>query len=613
MLAHAVRRVPLTVWVLLIALAPILVPTMQALSHLPLGGELPAGMHDPDSWLRLTLAHDWLMGGNWYDHTYRSNGPLELAISPWTRPMDLVIALLVKLQFMGDDLPTKIVRAALVLPLIWMAGLTLALVTITRRLTAMPHALFMLGVLLVTAPINYNYFSPGNADHHAPLSMLFCWIVALLLHHDVRRSNGLFAIGALLALMLWISPEALLIIALVYGWFGMRWLAGDTLKPLVRVATTTALLAVGAIMIERPPAEWTIRLYDSISIAQAAPLAMVALVAWLLARITSFFWIWRAVAAAVLLGFTCAAIYLLDPLFFHGPMAQVHAYIHSGFLPRIHEAKSAFEQPWLKLIGLLIQPVAALYVAFRCATQRNGIIAPAQAAALLYLMVGTLAMYLSQLRWAYYFFPLVPLVLAPFLASWLNPQHRKVDSYWPALRLRRFSERQLTARRIPLMLALLVLPCLCIMGAALLEKRSTTDISACPLAVRSLLQNGEIDAIGNGKVLTVFAPSDLSSEMMFFTKHRPIAGNYHREGQGLDTLWQAQLSTNLEDFTKALRTRKVGLVIICPDGSAPADAIIHRLHAGKLKPPAGLTPYTIKTKLKPKARPAIFLVKGASR
>ena len=592
---------------------PILLLTVQAFALLPLGGKLPAGLHDPDTWLRLSLVRDWLQGGSWYDHRYASNAPFDPIVSPWTRPLDLVIALLVKLQFFDTDLNTKLVRAALVMPLMWMTGIALALASIIRRITPMPHATVMLGVLLISAPINYNYLNPGNGDHHGPLGMLFCWVVALLMQYDARRGRGLTAIGALLALMLWISPEALFLIAIVYGWLGLRWLAGEPMRPLAVVATVTALLAAVAVAVERPPSQWAVPLYDSISIALVGPLALVALAAWLLARLTSFFWLWRALAAALLLAIVAAIIHGLDPLFFHGPMVQAHAYIRTDFLPHIHEAQPAFSEPWLKLVGLLIQPAAALYVAGRCATRRHGVLAPAQAMLLLYVLVGALALYMIQMRWAYYFFPLVPLVLAPFLGAWLNPHHRKIDSFWPASRLRRFTTRQLVARRVPLLLALLVLPSLCIVGSALMEKRATTDFSACPAAIRTLLQNGEIDAIGGGRALTVFAPSDLSSEFLFFTRHRPIASHYHREGAGIQTLWQAQLSTNMDALAQVLRARKADLLILCPDGTIPDDAAVHRLYQGKAKPPANFQPYTIRTNPPPKSPPAIFLVKQASR
>ncbi len=613
MLAHAVRRVPLAVWAILIALLPLLLHFFSTLANFPIGSGAPIGIHDPDSWLRLTLVRDWLSGGGWHDHSYASNAPFDAAQSPWTRPMDLVIALFTKLQFGGAELTTKLVRASLVLPLIWMVLMVSALLHITRRFTRMPHAILLVGVLILTASINYNYFGAGNADHHAPLSALFCWVVALLLNHDPRRGNGLIAIGALLALMLWISPEAILIIAIVYGWLGLQWLAGASLRPLVRVATTTALLSIAAVMIERPFAEWTTRIYDSISLAQVLPLALVALAAMLLARVTSFFWMWRALAAAALLSAIGVALYLLDPLFFRGPMALVDPYIHTGFLPRIAEANHAWDEPTLKFIGLLLQPLVALFVAFRCATQRNGILSPAQATTLLYLLLATGALYLAQIRWAYYFFPLVPLVLAPFLGAWLNPQHSTVASYWPASRLRRLSDQQMMARRIPLLLVILALPSILIVLPALLQPSTgTNEMRACQESLRRLIQNGELGKLGNGKSLTVFATTDSGAEMLFFTPHRIIASNYHREGAGIRDVWEAQGSTKLADLQRVVRKRKVDVVIICPDNAVAKDAATHRLYDGSLKA-AWLEPYKIKAKLKGKAQPSIFLVNGAAR
>lgn len=607
MLAHAVRGVPTLVWALLIALVPLLLRTFDMI------GDAPLGMHDPDSWLRLTLVRDWLSGGGWYDHSYHSNAPLTAMQSPWTRPLDIVIGFFTTLQFGGSELTDKLVRTAYFLPLFWMTLLVLALLTIMRRITRMPHALLLVGVLFVTAPINYNYYAPGNADHHAPLAALFAWVVALLLNHDARRGNGLVVIGILLALMLWISPESLLLIAIIYGWLGLQWLGGASLKPLLRVATTTALASAVAVMIERPFAEWTTHIYDSISIAQVMPLALVALAAFLLSRITSFFWLWRALAASALLGAMGAALYFIDPLFFHGPMASVDAYIHTEFLPRIVEARHAWSEPTLEFVGLLLQPLFALYVAFRCLSQRQGILPPAASACLLYLLVATGALYLVQQRWAYYFFPLVPLVLAPYLAAWLNPQHSAVSSYWPASRLRRLTDKQIMAKRLPLLLVVLATPALLLIISGLSSDHTAVNaMAACHKEVRRLAQNDELTKLGNGKSLTIFAPTDLGPEILFFTPHHVIASNYHREGSGIRTVWTAQASKKPGPLHKALIQRKADLLIICPDTAVDDDAFMLRLRTGEAKEP-WLLPAKIKAKGTPTAKPGIFLVKGNAR
>lgn len=608
---HAVKRVPLGIWALAIAMLPLLLRTIDALWQLPLGSGQPVGLHDPDSWLRLTLVRDWLQGGGWYNHHYLSNAPLDPTTSPWTRPLDIIIAALAQPQW--GELLTRLTRTALLLPMVWLSLLVAALLFTVRRLTTMPHAIPLVGVLLLSAPINYNYLQPGNADHHAPLSVLFCWVVALLLNHDARRGNGLTLIGLLLALMLWISPEAMIIIAIVYAWFGLQWLAGASLKPLTRVATVTALTAAAAVMLERPPTAWRDFIYDSISMAQVMPLALAALAGMLLSRITSFFWLWRAAAAAALLGVIGIALHCIDPKFFMGPMANVDAYIHSDFLPRIKEASHALSDPTLKFIGIMIQPLLALVVLVRCATQRHGIIAPGKAVGLLFLLLATGALYMAQLRWSYYFFPLVPLALAPYLAAWLNPQRSAVSSYWPANRLRRLEERQLMARRIPLLLVTLALPSVLILVSAALQEKKGLATPQCHRAVRTLIQNGELTSLGGEKPLTVFAPTDLGAEILFFTPHRIIASNYHREGPGIRDVWEAQTSTTLARLQQTVKAHKVDAVILCPDTTATKEAALERLRTGDLKAPDWLKPYKIKTKLKPKTQPSIFLVNGKTR
>lgn len=608
---HAVKRVPLGVWAVLIALLPILPRALEALWQFPFGSDGVIGLHDPDSWLRLTLVRDWLQGGSWYDHSYASNAPNDPAVSPWTRPLDVVIAAIAQLQ--GGELTTRLVRTAIILPLLWMGLAAAALVFTVRRLTTMPHAILLVGVLLLTAPINYNYFSPGNADHHAPLCALFCWVVALMIAHDPRRANGIVPMGLLLSLMLWISPEALFIIAIVYGWFGLQWLAGASLRPLAKLATTLTLGSMAALAIERPLSQWLHYSYDTISIAYVQVLAMLALACWLLTRITSFFWLWRAVAAALLLCAVVAVTSMVDPKFLVGPMADADPYIFSDFLPRVIEAHHAWSESTLKLIGLLVQPLLAFYVALRCATQRHGIIAPGKALTLAYLLLMTGVMYFTQMRWAYYFFPLVPLLLAPFLASWLNPQRSAVSAYWPANRLRRLDDRQLMRRRIPLLLLALVLPSVLILSGAYLEKRYASPVLRCHREVRQMIQNGEIASMGQGKPQTILTATELGPELLFFTHDRIIASYYHREGKGIRAVWEAQATEQPARLQAFVKARKVDAIIICPDSYAPEAAVLHRLRNGELATPPWLKPYKTKAKQSGDTAPAIFLVNRQAR
>ncbi len=220
------QRVPLAVLAFALIAVPHLLFVISKWHAVPLHDGLPVGPSDPDPWLRLTLVRDWLMGGSWYDHSVsHSNAPWGGITSPWTRPLDVVIATLVRLQPDSVDMNLRLMRAALMLPWIWMMLLIVGVYRLVRLSSAAPSSTLMASVLIAAMPLTWNYFGIGNADHHAPLAVLFIWALHGLLR-DAPKRRHIIASGLLLALQLWVSFEALILIGAIYVWYGVHWLRG---------------------------------------------------------------------------------------------------------------------------------------------------------------------------------------------------------------------------------------------------------------------------------------------------------------------------------------------------------------------------------------------------
>ncbi len=56
----------------------------------------------------------------------------------------------------------------------------------------------------------------------------------------------------------------------------------------------------------------------------------------------------------------------------------------------------------------------------------------------------------------------------------------------------------------------------------------------------------------------------MGGDVLFFTPQKIIAGNYHREGQGLKTLYDIETAKTADDALKLLEARKVETVLACP-------------------------------------------------
>ncbi len=604
------KRIPTSAWAVLAMILPMLLLVVMRWYQVPIHDGKPIGTADPDPWLRLTLVREWLLGGSWYSHVMtHSNAPWGGISSPWTRPLDMVIALLTQLQPDAVELNLRLMRAALLLPSLWMA---LLLMGLFRAVTHMhPHAMnpWLVCALIASGTTMWNYFSPANADHHAMLAAVFVWVVAGFLNPAPRMAQ-LVAMGALLALQLWISPEAMVLIGGIYGWYGLRWLMGDakTARAWPVLCTSVAAVSALALMVERHPEAWFAPVYDSISVVYVLPLMLVAAAVWVLHAL-------RAVAAparVVLAGISAAMVAYLSwrafPLLLHGPMAEVDAYIFTDFLPRIVETQPLFDAPVWHVVSMLVQPLMAACVLWMAWRRRPMLFTAMHLLQLSYLLLLTGGLYLTQQRFYYYFYPMVVLVLAPALAPLFTPD----ATTWPARWLARHTPSGQMLRRLALLAMVMLLPMGLMLASPARDTPDSRQIDGCITQTRALIYSGGLNGIGGGAPLTFYAPTDVGGEMLFFTPHRIIASNYHREGAGIRYVWEANRISDMAQLRQHLRQRGVEALLLCPSVMARSDSVLGQLRTGLITVD-WLEPVSVKfvssTTLKASKKPVIFIVK----
>ena len=605
-------RIPLWAWALILLGIPMLIrATLYALA-LPLPYGTIIGPGDPDPWLRLSLVRDWLSGVSWYDHeVLRSNAPYAGISTPWTRPLDVVIALFVKAQLGLAPLHIELQRAALFLPCVWMMLLLGGLCRAVMHLQAARITPILIVALIGAMPVIWNYFGTGNADHHALLCALWVWALAPHLAPLTPRRTMVIS-GMLLALMLWISPEALVLIGLLYMFYGIAWLAGhDSAKRLPVLASAVAFGTAIALIIERPMQQWAVPIYDSLSVVHVLVTSLTAIMAWVLLLASSKLQsLHRRLIAGKLATFLLGiVIWQIVPKFFLGPMAEVDPFIFSHFLPRITEAQPLFTERPFYVVAMLIQPFMAAWLCIFLLRKRETLYAPYQAWLLLYLVAMTSLLYFTQQRWYYYFYPVVVIALAPYLAALFTPHDPAVSSRWPARALNHLSEASQLKKRGPIFALALILPLVLLIT---LEDRSTAvsrRADACQKEARILIHGGKLNGLADGKALNFLAPTDLGGEMLFFTPHRIVASNYHREGKGLKYVWDAESIESASELRTHLSARQIDAILFCPDATTPKTSYLLRLQQGKLSPPAWLSvvPYT--TSIAADSRPLLMLVK----
>lgn len=572
------RIIPAEIWALLLIALPMALVALERIETIHTAPHQISGPNDPDSWLRLTLVRAWMQGGDWYDHRItRSNAP-DGTTTPWTRPLDGVIATLVKAQPGDAPLDTKLLLAASALPVLWMVILMLGLFRGAQHLNPTPLTYLMLAALVGATPILWSYFGQGNADHHAMLAALWAWVLADSLAPSAQPRHA-WRQGTLLALMLWISPEALLLIALVYGWPLLRWLAdGRPLRPLAQLTGATAGVSLLALLVERGPDHWLTPIYDSLSIVHVVLLWLCALVVAMLMGLPAR---WRARRATRLLaakiGGTALLVTmgLLYPKFFSGPMAEVSPFIFDEFLPRIHEAKPLLAKPPMVAASLLVLPALAALLYGVMLRVRQPLLPRATTLQLLLFLAVTLALVLVQIRWYYYLFPLVALMLAPLVGALADE-----DARWPARIALRFSPIPRMLVRLAAILFVVATPLILFSASPAPLSPQGKTISACERAARYAIRSGALEQALGPAPLTLYAPTNLGAEILFHTPYHIIASNYHREGEAIRYVWHATRIPDEAALKAYLAERKVTALLLCPDGRAPTNSLLMRLHAG---------------------------------
>lgn len=560
----------------------------------PYGHEAMRWNQDTDTWLRLTLVRDWLEGGSWYDHgMHRSNAPVGGTQSPWTRPLDVVIAALA--LPMEGDVTTRLIKAALVLPALWATLYMSGIMVAARRLLPHPDAALMAAAMAACLPLMWNYFGVANADHHAPLAALFAWVVALVLRDTPR---ALACAGALLGLMLWMSPEALIPMGLTLCYVAGRFVwVGRGLRGLLALALVMALVTALAVLVERPQEAWFVPLYDSVSVVHVLALSLAASAVCAVAVTSPARRAQRMQRVGLALacgGVGLAVMAAVYPLFFAGPMVGLHPYIIHDFLPRINEAQPLWKQAHvMQAAAVLWQPVLgclALLLLVRRAAPRV-----VKAEPLWWVGAGLVLMLCAcmvQLRWYYYMAPFLGLMLMLVLAPLMRPTHESVRGSWPARVLEGESEGFAAWLRQTALLVVVLVPYVLILFEPEPARRNTVPVATqsdrCELLATAWIRSGGLYRDAGTTPLTLLAPTNLGTQILYFSPHRIIASNYHREGAAIAYAWESMAVTESADLREYLAQRDVDMLLVCPDAMASNASVLMRYYQGSEPIPAWL-------------------------
>jgi asparagine N-glycosylation enzyme membrane subunit Stt3 len=309
-------------------------------------GVLAGRLVDPDCYVRLMRIERLVTTGAWWDGLMPLLNAPQGLVMHWTRLFDLVV-----LAFSLPLLPFMDLHQAL----FWGGALTSPLLQVpAAMLIAWAGRAYVGGrgsllavVLFLVQPGIYGVYQVGRADHHCLLLTLAVAVLALLLtwaHRcGVARHLPLLA-GIAAAAGLWVGTEALMTIAVAGGSLALGWLLGrrDAAAALWHFALGLLLASVLALLLERPPAEWTAVELDRLSLVHGVLVILLAGAAGLVAlagrNTRAGFPVRLTVAAAGAL-LVLVPLGLLFPQFFAGPYGEIDPANQAVFLQSVREAE----------------------------------------------------------------------------------------------------------------------------------------------------------------------------------------------------------------------------------------------------------------------------------
>ncbi len=577
---------------------------------------------DPDGYMRLNRVLALHDGGSWFDSRYWRINPPEGHVQHWTRPLDALLlagGLLLEPVFgfrqglhLWGVLFSPVCLALSLLALAW------AIEPVLDR-----DARLFACLAYLMQPTVLAYSSVGRPDHHALLLLLFVTLLGLtfrLLIDPLDRRSARFA-GAIAALALWISLEAVTFVGCSMAVLALYWLLGD--GGLGRqnrdyLATLTLTLGV-ALLIERGPLQLFAIENDRLSILHVTLFALITLFWLLAARVGPPESIWservarlavhhrqpfaehqppkppvpgiaaRAVLAAAALVSIGFAMLILFPELARGPLGAVDPLYNKVRLQRIVEIQPLISLKRLaagrlgEIANRVIQVIGIAFVAvpFLVALLRRPAL-PGHRVWVTFALALAIFLPLAayQVRWSSY----AQVLLVPPYAAFVA---------WLLLRV----GGSLPPSRLQLVRPLLIVAAL-FWPLALAQLMPQQEIVTATEECRIDRAGPALDRLGRSG--TILALADYGPELLYRTRHGVLSIPNHSPQPGFNAGYRALTATDPQAARAELVHHGVDWILLCPgivershflEGREGAATLYRRLLDGTA--PAWLQPVAL--------------------
>ena len=505
---------------------------------------------DPDDAMRLVEARDWIAGQSWWDVGQHR---LAAGAMHWSRLVDIPLGLVMLLfrPFLGA---AGAEQAALILvPLLTLLAVLALVAALTRRLLDLERAKLAVLIAPLSVPLLYQ-LRPMRIDHHGWQIVLALGALYCLVAKPSWRGGALA--GLCLAALITISLEGLPIAATLCGIAALAWAFDPARRPALLGTVWGLFAGVAALHLATRGALYAAPLCDAVSPAWLLVLG-VAAIGTSLATLGGRAPLALRIGALAAVGIACAALLLSSaPECVAGPFAQLDPLTRTLWYENVSEGLPLWRQfpGWAAMtIGLPVTGIIGATLALRASTGEARarwilLLAAFLPAFLLSLLVNRAGATANAFA-----VPGAAYALAAMLA-----RARAIPSVLP----------RTLATAAALIAASPGLAAIAILGMPQTEARRSAQIRY-QAEGRPLCADGTAArAVGALPSATLFAPLDITPDLITTTHHRGIASGHHRNMAAMHDVLAA-FTGSPEQAHALVRRYGAAYVVVCPGLNEP--------------------------------------------
>ena len=528
------------------------------------------GFSGADSYMRVLRVTELLQTGAWHDSVIeRSNAPYGDVLH-WTRPFDVLIALLAlplwiflglkAAVFWAATLITPLLQLASAFAFAWAAG------PLLHRPTRMLAA-----IALLLQPAALNYLQLGRADHHGLLLLLFVLLFGfgIRMMLDSRPRSSAVTAGVLAALALWSSIELILVLLTLLGAMTVFWLLRTPGRARQGFWFSLAFLVTIclALLCERGFGGFWVVEYDRLSIVHLVIAGLISgfwTMAWLVQHTSPdpqpvFM---RILLLATWIVLALIWLNFIFPGFFQDPMGPVDPMLKPIWLDKVTEMRAVLPistaglSEFILFLGLSLIALPSLI--WFITKESEGPLWPAWCliaiGAFGYTLVAALHVRFSLYAEALYILPTAAvlqrlLTRSEALATLFSRVLVKAFALSLLMVGPAFAGKGLERLTAP-------------QQSGAKDASISEGIPGCDLVgLSSFLDNAPAFA---GEPLIILGFLDFGPELLYRTRHSVVATPYHRNSQGIGDSYRALTTEDEALSERLLRRRGVDIVLLCP-------------------------------------------------